>query len=505
MPCECGVSLRGVAARPGYWSSQASAPSASRVSDRPDEAPHRDEVLRPTVALAGAGLDLPRVPGADEVVTVEPAVREPSAVVRAAVCERVRASVAEHDHSDCLIAIARRDHVTRPGVLQRILKTRTIVERVVPDEVDNERGRRNHGPTLRPPSDRAFLPPWPTRDIVGSTVACVLVHIEVEGDRPTDHARAVLGEGRRIASSLGASLHAVAVIGEKDEVPMGHKLIESIGQAGADRVVLVAAEKPSPSMWSTVGAALVTATEQVQPSLILLASTAGGRDIAPRLAAHLGGAYFAEPAVEAGPRGEVVLSRTVYGGDLWRRVSLDELDVVAVATLDDRRGAAKGDDEAEVVQLEGTSPPDARVEIIGATEDDGAALERARVIVVAGAGTTAESMVVVTKLAKALGAELGGTRTLCQRGLLPAGREIGVGGRHVAPDLYVVCGASGSVAHLGAVSSDAEIVAIDRDPAAQIFKNARWGLVGTIEDLVPKLIEALAPKPAAPDAKEPVS
>ncbi|HUQ07796.1 MAG TPA: electron transfer flavoprotein subunit alpha/FixB family protein [Kofleriaceae bacterium] len=331
-------------------------------------------------------------------------------------------------------------------------------------------------------------------------MACVLVHTEVVGDQPTDHARAVLGEGRRIASSLGASLHAVAVIGPEDEVPMGHRLIETLGRAGADRVLLVAAETPSPMLWATVGAALVSACDQVQPSLILLASTAGGRDIAPRLAAHLGGAFFAEPAVEAGPRGEVVLSRTVYGGDLWRRVSLDELDVVAVATLDDRRGAAKGDDDAEVMQLEGTTAPDARIEVLGASEDDGAALERARVIVVAGAGTTAESIKVVRELATALGAELGGTRTLCQRGLLPAGREIGVGGRQVSPDLYVVCGASGSVAHLGAVSSDAEIVAIDRDPAAAIFKSARWGLVGTIEDLVPKLIAELAAKPAV---KEP--
>jgi electron transfer flavoprotein alpha subunit len=82
--------------------------------------------------------------------------------------------------------------------------------------------------------------------------------------------------------------------------------------------------------------------------------------------------------------------------------------------------------------------------------------------------------------------------------LLPPGREIGVGGRRVAPDLYIVCGASGSVAHLGAVSPDAEIVAIDRDPAAAIFKSARWGLVGTIEELVPKLILALAPEEPTP-------
>jgi len=329
-------------------------------------------------------------------------------------------------------------------------------------------------------------------------VACVLVHIEVEGDQPTDHARAVLGEGRRVASSLGASLHAVAVIATTDRAtsPTDHRLVTALGEAGADRVLLIAAERPQPTLWATIGQALVVACEQVRPSLVLLAATAGGRDVGPRLAARLGGAFFAEPAVEAGPRGEVVLSRTVYGGDLWRRISLDDLDVVAVATLDDRRAPARGADEAEVVQLEDVIKGDARVEIAGAADDDGAALERARIIVVAGGGTTADAMPLLAELAKVLGAELGATRTSCLRGLLGHGREIGVGGRHVAPDLYVVCGASGSVAHLGAVSSDAEIVAIDRDPQAPIFKAARWGLVGTIEDLVPGLIAALgAPAP----------
>ncbi len=359
---------------------------------------------------------------------------------------------------------------------------------------------RPYGPGLTASAQTVaehFLTHPPRSASVAPTVACVLVHTEIEGDQPTDHARAVLGEGRRIASSLGASLHAVAVIGAGDDIPAGHRLVESLGQAGADRVLLVAAERRKPTLWATIGAALVAACEQVRPSLVLLSANAGGRDIGPRLAARLGGAFFAEPAVEAGPRGEVVLSRTVYGGDLWRRISLDELDVIAVVTLDDRRASTRGDDDAEVVQLDGTNASDARVDVLGDgdDDDDGAALEHARVIVVAGAGTTAEALKLVAELAVALGGELGGTRTLCQRGLLPLGREIGVGGRRVSPDLYVVCGASGSMAHLGAVSSDAEIVAIDRDPAAAIFKRARWGLVGTIEELVPQLIAALGVAP----------
>lgn len=59
----------------------------------------------------------------------------------------------------------------------------------------------------------------------------------------------------------------------------------------------------------------------------------------------------------------------------------------------------------------------------------------------------------------------------------------------------MVCGASGSNAHLGAVSLDAEIIAIDRDPRAPIFRAARWGLVGALEDVLPALVAALEARP----------
>ena len=322
-------------------------------------------------------------------------------------------------------------------------------------------------------------------------MACVLVHIEVDGAEPSDHALAVLGEGRRIASSLGAALYAAVVLAPGSETPPS-ALVTTLGQGGADRIVCVTAALPQPALWATVGPALATVCEHVRPSLVLLAASAGGRDVAPRLAARLGGAFIAEPGVETGPRGEVVLSRAVYGGDLWRRISLDDLDVVAVATLDDRRARARGGDDAEVMQLDTSVATDPRVEVLGATADDGAALERARVVVTAGAGVGPEAMALIERLAQALGAELGGTRGACARGHVPPAREIGVGARRIAPDLYVVCGASGSVAHLGAVSIDAEIVAIDRDPQAPIFRAARWGLVGRGEDVVPGLLDALA-------------
>lgn len=326
-------------------------------------------------------------------------------------------------------------------------------------------------------------------------MACVLVHTEVDGGLPTDTALAVLGEGRRIGSTLGAAVYAVAWVppGDDDGEP-ARTLCDALGRGGADRVVLIPAAA-APTLWMTIGPTLARLCDQIRPNLVILPAHGGGRDVAPRLAARLGGAFIADPAVETGPRGEVVLARSVYGGELWRRVQLEDLDQVAVITLSADRPRAGGADEAELVRLDFPEPRRPGFEVVASRPDDAGVLERARAIVVVGAGVSTAALPLVEQLARALGAELAGTRGACERGHVPPDREIGVGARAVTPALYVACGASGSTAHLGAVSIDAEIVAIDRDPRAPIFRAARWGLVGAIEDVVPELLRALEAAP----------
>lgn len=320
-------------------------------------------------------------------------------------------------------------------------------------------------------------------------MACVLAHAEAVDGQLTPASLAVLGEGRRIASALGASLYALA-FGADDH--HAGALTTALGEAGADRSILAPASAP-PVLWLTRGDALARACQELRPSLVLLGADPGGRDIGPRLAARLGAAYVAEPMVETGPRGEIVLARPVYDGELWRRLQLDELEQPAVVTLSADRPTARGHDDAELVQLSlPVAPPPSAPRLAPGPAD---ALATARVVVVAGAGVSAAAMPLVAALAERLGGELAGTRAVGERGQVPPERVIGVGARTVHPALYVVCGASGSMAHLGAVSPDAEIVAIDRDPRAPIWKAARWGLVGTVEELVPALITALEAAP----------
>lgn len=323
-------------------------------------------------------------------------------------------------------------------------------------------------------------------------MANVVCYIELTGDRPAEASLQTLGEGRRIASFLGATLYAALPCASPPSYG-DDDVIAVLGRHGADKVVLIAGpELVGPPLYSSYGHAMVTVCAKIPPSLLLVAATPGGRDLAPRLAAHLGAAWVPEPSIEYGPRGELVLSRTVYGGGFRRRLAADDLERPIVATLTPGSYLkAVGGDEAEVVVLaaEGTAPTP--FEEVSRQDDPAAALDTARIVVTAGAGVPRESYALVCELAALLGGEVAVTHAAVERGLAGPDRAVGIGGRTVAPRLYIACGASGSAQHLTAVSPDAEIVAINSDPAAPIFRVASYGMVGDVATMLPRLLAAL--------------
>jgi electron transfer flavoprotein alpha subunit len=354
-------------------------------------------------------------------------------------------------------------------------------------------------------------------------VANLLVYIEPPGSAAGRSAGCVpgalqaLAEGRRLASALGARLHAFVpmprAIGDEARAALDstldaaapvmdgpaslQTLIETLSRHGADHVMLVPVP-PGPPLWTTHGAALVAVCQRLQPLLVLVAASPAGRDLAPRLAAHTQAAFLAEPMLALADGADVLVSRSVYGPGQARRLTLEELDRPCVITLAaGRHRTAHGDGDARVTTLERavTAPG---WDLLGSEPDPGAALDTARVIVTAGAGIASEhGLALVHALADALGGELGATRSLCERGMAPAALAIDIGARRVAPALYIACAASGSPAHLGAVSPDAVIVAINSDPEAPVFQAAHYGMIGAVEDVVPALLATLQARAAA--------
>jgi electron transfer flavoprotein alpha subunit len=332
------------------------------------------------------------------------------------------------------------------------------------------------------------------RDTLPSEVANLLVYIERSGAALSSASLEALGEGRRVASFLGATLYALLPGDDRHGDPAA---VEVLARHGADKVLVAGAvDSTLPTLHATHGHIVAAALARVPSALVVFAATPAGRDLAPRTAARLGAAFVPEPTFAYGESGELTLTRRVYGGDVERRLMAHDLERPLVVTLTASGSRhLSGAAFAEAIPLH-ADPRPSGVEEVARAPDTAAALETARVVVTAGAGVEATSWDLVRALAGALGGEVGVTRSAVEHGLGSDEREVGVGGRRVAPRLYVACAASGSPEHLLAVAAHAHIVAINRDPEAPIFRLASYGIVGDFAAVAPGLIAAARRKEA---------
>ncbi|MFX1555705.1 MAG: electron transfer flavoprotein subunit alpha/FixB family protein, partial [Promethearchaeota archaeon] len=116
----------------------------------------------------------------------------------------------------------------------------------------------------------------------------------------------------------------------------------------------------------------------------------------------------------------------------------------------------------------------------------------AEIIVAGGRGVgSKQGFKIVEELAKALGAELGGSRVTVELNWLDQDRQVGQTGKTVSPKLYVACGISGAIQHLVGMQNSEIIVAINKDLNAPIFSVAHYGIVGDLHEVIPALIEEL--------------
>ncbi|MCF0170030.1 MAG: acyl-CoA dehydrogenase family protein [Fusobacterium varium] len=117
-----------------------------------------------------------------------------------------------------------------------------------------------------------------------------------------------------------------------------------------------------------------------------------------------------------------------------------------------------------------------------------------------------ENMELIKKLAIQAGAAIGSSRPVAETlRYLPLNRYVGISGQKFNGNLYIACGISGAGQHLKGIKDATTIVAINNNPNAQIFKNADYGIIGTVEEILPLLTAALdngEPKKEAPPMKK---
>ena len=226
-------------------------------------------------------------------------------------------------------------------------------------------------------------------------------------------------------------------------------------------------------------------------SHIFAPATAYGKNIAPRIAAHLDVAQISDITAVHSPD---TFERPIYAGNAIATVqSADPIKVVTVrATGFDpvaAEGGAAGIEKIEAAADAGLSQFVSRE----VTKLDRPELTSAKIIVSGGRGlgNGENYMQVLEPLADKLGAALGASRAAVDAGFAPNDYQVGQTGKIVAPQLYVAVGISGAIQHLAGMKDSKVIVAINKDPEAPIFGVADYGLVGDLFEVVPALASAL--------------
>ncbi len=226
-------------------------------------------------------------------------------------------------------------------------------------------------------------------------------------------------------------------------------------------------------------------------SHILFPATAGGKNVAPRVAAKLDVAQISDITKVVGAD---TFERPIYAGNAIATVqSGDAVKVITVRTTGFDAAAATGGSAA--VETAAAAADAGKSSYVGSeiAKSDRPELTAAKIIVSGGRalGSKEKFDEVITPLADKLGAAIGASRAAVDAGYAPNDLQVGQTGKIVAPQLYIAAGISGAIQHLAGMKDSKVIVAINKDPEAPIFSVADYGLEADLFTAVPELVKAL--------------
>ncbi|MCS6803131.1 MAG: electron transfer flavoprotein subunit alpha/FixB family protein [Chloroflexota bacterium] len=298
-----------------------------------------------------------------------------------------------------------------------------------------------------------------------------------------------LGAARRLADQIGGPVSA-ALIGQ-GVAGLAHELIH----AGADTVYVVEAPTLEKYTNATFLPALDAIVSHADPAVVLFGKSLVTLDLAPRFAfrRHVG---LANDVIDLKVQdGQVIATRPVYGGSAMAEVLPDGTpQVFTIRAKTQEPLTPDPSRQGNVVPL-AVDIPEGPVKVIEQQKEraSGPKLQDAAVIVSGGRGIgeAKENWQLLEELAQVLGGAVGASRAAVDAGWVPTHMQIGLTGTTVSPNLYIAVAISGAVQHMAGCSGAKTIVAINKDPEAAIFKQARFGVEGDWKKIVPALTKEL--------------
>jgi len=321
----------------------------------------------------------------------------------------------------------------------------------------------------------------------------VIVYGELVNGKLPSITTELLGCGRSLADELNEHLSCILV---SDTVGEASK--EAIA-FGADKVYTV----ENPLLKEYQGDAHIQVAERLaretSPRIILMGQTSIGRDLAPRLAFRLKTGLSTD-CIDLSIDPETKLlqqTKPVYGGNaqaIFTCNIMPQIVTIRAKAMSpiERDDSRKGEVIPTKVEIDTSA---IRTKIVEKVREEvaGIKLEDAPVIVSGGRGIGGPEPFKTTlkELADILRGAVGATRPPADHGWVPEAMHIGLTGKIVAPDLYIAIAISGASQHIAGCSGSKTMIAINKDPEANIFREAKLGVVGRYEEVVPAFTQKL--------------
>lgn len=315
----------------------------------------------------------------------------------------------------------------------------------------------------------------------------------VVADHEAGRVRAVtlqmLAAGRRFGSELGLDLAAV-FLGPGWEAARG-----ALEEHGARRAIVAEGGKSEDFLLQPAIATLAALVSDRGPQVVLVSSTADGKDLAAGAAARVGAGVIADAVGLEVRDGRLAATKSVFGGaaTTLSRVRTPT-QIICLKPNAFAAEAAPADLTEERVDL--AVPEDARrARLVERVEEEAGGrpgVEEAAIVVSGGRGLGDPSKFsLVEDLADALGAAVGASRAVVDAGWYPHQHQVGQTGKTISPELYVAIGISGAIQHRAGMQTAKTIVAVNKDPDAPIFALADFGIVGDLHTVVPALTQEI--------------
>lgn len=263
---------------------------------------------------------------------------------------------------------------------------------------------------------------------------------------------------------------------------------------GADRVITVSHDNLENYTSEGYGQVILEVMDEESPDAVLMGHTAIGKDVTPKIAGRLEIGLVSDAIDIKVDGNDVVFTRPIYSGKAFEEKKMKDGIIFATIRPNNIPALEKDEGRSGDVSAKDVDVKDLRtiVKEVIRKKAEGVDMSEANVVIAGGRGVKSEEgFEPLYELADLLGGAVGASRGACDAEYCDYSLQIGQTGKVITPDLYIAVGISGAIQHLAGMSNSKVIVAINKDPEANIFNVADYGIVGDLFDVVPKLIEEI--------------